>query len=71
MSANYAVLTMDKYIGPVVEVSCDEVSETLFLCCGEWVALSKCEEKCPRYWRCDNVAQVNMVGSEEYMDEGL
>lgn len=24
---------------------------------------------CPWYWRCGNVAQVNMVGSEEYRDE--
>lgn len=69
MVGNGASLTMDRYIGPVVVVTYDGVEEALFLCCGKWVALSECEAGCPRYWRCDNVAQVNMVGSEEYREE--
>lgn len=62
-------LTNDKFIGPVIDVSCAGFVDTLFLCCGKWVALSECEESCLKFWRCDNVGQVNMVGSEVYQDE--
>ena len=65
---NCSSLTLDKFIGPVVEVEFDGEYENLFLCCGKWVAFSECEESCPHFCSCSTIAQVNMVGSEEYGD---